>query len=262
MTVSPAAADTTQPAASSSHRAGDGGEHLGTVNRRETNGGIPGERDPLQGEIGRRHQERPIRRSIAEGNPWDRFRPRKRIDEGESFAVVERARHPGGVDPSPIVEAEGDVGGLLDLVDEDPGAERVGGPGRDQHRHPDLGGNPAQTTGRRPIGSQTGGREFLQRHPGIQPEVDDAPRLGRQDVVGLRLAGAEPGRGGGAVVRMDLDRQIRLPVDQLDEQRKDRSPAGCLEPAGADPGRGIAAGQLAERVSPASPRRRRWLPGR
>src|SRR5215208_3924606 len=45
---------------------------------------------------------------------------------------------------------------------------------------------------------------------------------------------------------MDLDRKIRLPVDQLDEQRKDRSPASCRETAVANPGPWIATSHLAE----------------
>ena len=42
--------------------------------------------------------------------------------------MVQGARHPEGVNPSPIVEPEGDVGGLLDLVEEDAGAQSVGVP--------------------------------------------------------------------------------------------------------------------------------------
>ena len=211
-------------------RSCDAREHLRTFNRRDAGDRVRVERDALQREIRRCHEERAIQFRVVKCDRWNRFRPRLRIDDRQPIGVVQRTRRPGGVDSPPIIESERDVRRLLNLVDRDAGAKRVERPSRDEHRRPPLGGDPAQAFGGRTIGTKTRSRELLLASGLVQPEIDDAPRNSRQDVIGLRLSGAETGRGGRAIVRMDLNRQVGLPIDQFDEQRKERRPPVASSP--------------------------------
>src|SRR5262245_46440743 len=133
------------------------------------------------------------------------------------------ARLPRRVDSPPIVESERDVRWLLNLVDDDASSHGMRCAGRYDHRQSRRGRYPAQAAWGRTVGAATRLRELLRRETRFETQVEDAPRRGAQDVVRLGLSRPQACRLRGAIVRMDLDREIGLAVDEFDEQGKDHS---------------------------------------
>ncbi len=113
-----------------------------------------------------------------------------------------------------VVQAEGEVAGLLHLVDHRPAAEGVDRAGREHH---DVGGlHPAVANGL--LGAPGGQRLFQAAAVDARAQTEDDPP-GVQDVPGLGLAeGAQALAAGVPVVGVDLDRQVLGGVDELDQQ--------------------------------------------
>ena len=144
------------------------------------------------------------------------------VNHLERLLNVERPQLAGGVDAVPIEQTEGRVARLLDFRDHQSRAQGVDGPGRDEHTVARLRFEGVQTLFHAASGN---GR----RQPGpsdawLQSCVDLTPRIGVQYDPRFGLAQIrrlEPRRL--LIIRMDLDLQRAVAIEELQQQRKPRA---------------------------------------
>lgn len=163
--------------------------------------------------------------------------------------MMERARSSRFVPPAPVVETECDIRRLLNFVEGDPGAGSVDRPGGNEHGRAGRDWYLSQEPRCRSVLATACSEKFWRGDIRLQPEEEHAARFGRQDVVRLGLAGADSGRRSDRVIRMNLNREMRLAGDELDQQREDDLAAGGAQPVGPDPRGGIDGGEGVQRLS-------------
>ena len=138
------------------------------------------------------------------------------VDAVERFVEMHLAAGGWVEFPAPVVEAEGHVGGFLDLGDLQPAARCVDGAGRDEEAVARFGSiGVEQLLGGSFLAGLvecTGVGVFLEAHP------DAGVRLRFQDVPELGLAVFSKPLGGDRVVRMDLHRQAVFHDQAFDQQ--------------------------------------------
>ena len=124
-----------------------------------------------------------------------------------------------GIDPVPVVKPKSDVAVLLNFKDEQPLAQGVNGPGRQED---------AISFSRREGGKAIGNRALPQclakrvrSDAGPQPRIDSAGRLGMEDHPGFGLAALARGKQVGVpIIRVDLDRKGFPRIEELQQQGK------------------------------------------
>ena len=126
---------------------------------------------------------------------------------------------PIGIDPVPVVQPEGDVARLLNLGNDQAGADGMNGSGRDENAIAGSRLECVQQFLATPGFDRFG--EALPVDPLLKACVDSASLLSLDDVPGLRFAAVGwRSSGGRLIVRMDLYRENLVGIKKLEKQRK------------------------------------------